>query len=140
MCVGRRHHLRLLAVSFLVAIGFPESVPAQANAAAAWRGTPASQLKTTLRSVVAAQTRYHAEKKTYAAAMQPLRLRPEAGIRVDVLAAGPHGWQAKAVHRDQPGRSCVIFVGKVDGADAPMTDGDREMAGEEGVPLCDRMR
>jgi hypothetical protein len=34
----------------------------------------------------------------------------------------------------------VIFVGRLDGNEAPRTDGDREMAGEEGVPLCDRMR
>jgi hypothetical protein len=33
----------------------------------------------------------------------------------------------------------VVFVGKVTAAQAPRTDGDGEMAGEERVPLCDRM-
>ena len=40
--------------------------------------------------------------------------------------------------RARPGRSCVIFVGQLNG-DLPKTDGDGEMAGEERVPLCDRM-
>jgi hypothetical protein len=34
----------------------------------------------------------------------------------------------------------VIFDGSVDGREAPRTEGDGEMAGEDGVPLCDRMR
>ena len=50
------------------------------------------------------------------------------------------GWQGRAVHREQAGKSCVIFVGRIEGLEAPRTDGDREMAGEDGVPLCDRMR
>ena len=64
----------------------------------------------------------------------------ESGVRVEILRAGRAGWQGKATHLSQPGRSCVVFVGSLDGAEAPRTDGDREMAGEEGIPLCDRMR
>jgi len=33
-----------------------------------------------------------------------------------------------------------VFVGALGDAEAPRTDADREMAGEEGIPLCDRMR
>jgi hypothetical protein len=33
----------------------------------------------------------------------------------------------------------VVFVGKLRAGEAPRTDGDGEMAGEERVPLCDRM-
>jgi hypothetical protein len=61
-------------------------------------------------------------------------------VEVQVLAAGQKGWQARAVHARQPGRSCVIFVGSVEGKESPTTDGDHEMAGEEGIPLCDTMR
>ena len=64
----------------------------------------------------------------------------EAGVRVDILRACASGWQGRATHRSQPGRSCVVFVGSLQGAEAPRTDGDHEMAGEEGIPLCDRMR
>ncbi|HYC31556.1 MAG TPA: hypothetical protein VEB59_04660 [Gemmatimonadales bacterium] len=113
---------------------------AQMSTAAAWRATPASLLKTTLRNVAAAQSRHQASRGAYASSLAPLALALEPGVRVDILAAGATGWQARATHRDQPGRSCVIFVGRVEGVESPRTDGDREMAGEDGVPLCDRMQ
>jgi hypothetical protein len=33
----------------------------------------------------------------------------------------------------------VVFVGRLAATEFPRTDGDGEMAGEERVPLCDRM-
>ena len=107
---------------------------------AAWQATPASVLKGALRSAAAAQARYLDVKGSYASSVEPLALRLESGVRVEILRAGPGGWQAKATHIGQPARSCVDFVGSLDGAEAPRTDGDHEMAGEEGIPLCDRMR
>ncbi|HUR93906.1 MAG TPA: hypothetical protein VMY76_04955 [Gemmatimonadales bacterium] len=116
------------------------AVGAQTTSAAAWQATPASVLKGALRSAAAAQARYRAEHGTYAPSAEALALRSESGIRVDILGAGITGWQGRATHLSQPGRSCVVFVGSLEGTEAPRTDGDREMAGEEGVPLCDRMR
>jgi hypothetical protein len=113
---------------------------AQSGASAGWRPSHAAQLKRALRTLAAAQERHHATKKQYAASAEALRLPRSPGVRVEVLGAGRAGWHGRAVHQEQPGRSCVIFVGRLDGKDAPRTDGDREMAGEEGVPLCDRMR
>jgi len=117
------------------------SAPATAQTTAmATRPSHAAQLKSALRSVAAAQARHHAAKSAYATSVELLRLPPAPGVRVEILAAARSGWQARARHEEQPGRSCVIFVGRLDGNEAPRTDGDREMAGEEGVPLCDRMR
>jgi hypothetical protein len=130
----------VLALAGAMTLGRAGSLGAQSTAAAAWQATPASLLKSALRSTAAAQARYRAQKGAYAATAQQLGLRPESGVRVDVLRAGAAGWQAKATHMSQPGLSCVVFVGSLDGAEAPRTDGDHEMAGEEGVPLCDRMR
>jgi hypothetical protein len=113
---------------------------AQTSAAAGWQATPASVLKNALRTATAAQLRYFQAQKTYAPSAQALGLAMERGVEVQILAAGPKGWQARAVHAQQPGRSCVIFVGSVEGKESPTTDGDHEMAGEEGVPLCDTMR
>jgi hypothetical protein len=113
---------------------------AQSSSSAVWQATPASVLKAALRSVAAAQERYRAANGRYAASVEPLGVRPEPGVRVDILGAGAGGWQGRAVHQRQPGRSCVVFVGSLEGAEAPRTDGDREMAGEEGIPLCDWMR
>jgi len=124
----------------LALLGSSPPAAAQAKTVALSRPSHAAQLKSALRSVAAAQARHHAAKRSYASSADALRLPPAPGVRIEILAAGRSGWQARARHQDQPGRSCVIFVGRLDGNGAPRTDGDREMAGEEGVPLCDRMR
>jgi hypothetical protein len=137
MCAGRWSQSILLTA---LLGGSPMlRADAQVTSAASWRPTPASVLKSDLRAVAAAQARFHANRRTYATTVQQLGVKPQPGVRIEILAAGPRGWQAKAAHRDQPGRSCVIFVGGVDGAEPPRTDENRDMAGEEGVPLCDRM-
>lgn len=138
MGAGRVSQSILLTVLLCASPAVPAA--AQTSSAASWQATPASVLKSALRTVVAAQVRYHAARRTYASSVEQLGVKPQPGVRIEILAAGAFGWQAKAVHRDQPGRSCVIFVGRVEGAESPRTDGDREMAGEEGVPLCDLMR
>lgn len=127
-----------LAMFLPLSAGVPAA--AQTSAAAQWQATPASVLKSSLRAVTAAQIRFFQARKTYAPSAEALALPSERDVQVQILAAGPNGWQARAVHKQQPGKSCVIFVGTVDGVESPRTDSDREMAGEEGVPLCDWMR
>ena len=131
-----------LTIGSLLALtlGGSGSLGAQTSAAAAWQATPASVLKSALRSVATAQERYRAAKGHYAASLDGLGVKPESGVRVSILGASAAGWQAKATHETQPGRSCVVFVGSLESVEAPRTDADREMAGEEGIPLCDRMR
>jgi hypothetical protein len=133
---------RWLVLSCLVlsSAGAVRSAAAQSSARVAWQATPASMLKSALRSAVAAQQRFRAANGTYAPAIEQLGIPREPGVRVEIVRAGPDGWQAKAMHQQQPGRSCVVFVGSLEGAEAPRTDRDREMAGEEGIPLCDLMR
>ena len=130
----------LLAALALLGSSAPVAAQAVASKASVSRPSHATQLKGALRSLAAAQTKHHLARRSYAASAGLLRLPPAPDVQLEILAAGPSGWQARARHRDQPGRSCVIFVGRIEGAEAPRTDGDREMAGEEGVPLCDRMR
>jgi hypothetical protein len=129
--------LALLASPSLCGAG---ALIAQSSAPAGWQATPASVLKSALRSVSAAQERYRAAHGVYAPSVDRLDVRPEYGIRVEILLVGPKGWQAKATHASQPGRSCVVFVGAQGDVEAPRTDADHEMAGEEGIPLCDRMQ
>jgi hypothetical protein len=126
----------------LVVLSLALAAPLQAQTAspAAWQASPASLLKNTLRGVAAAQAHYYVAHRTYAPSADRLDVKPESGVRIEILGASANGWQAKATYQDQPGRSCVIFTGSLEGAEAPRTDGDHEMAGEEGVPLCDRMR
>jgi len=133
----------LLAALAVLATSTPGAAQAKAAAQtgpAASRPSHAAQLKSALRFVAAAQARHHAAKSSYTTSVGALRAPLAPGVRVEIMAAGPKGWQARAQHQEQPGRSCVIFVGRLDGSEAPRTDADREMAGEEGVPLCDRMR
>lgn len=129
---------RALVPVLLVLLAAPSA--AQTPVSAASRATPAAVLKSALRSVAAAQAKYHAERGKYATSAEQLRVRLEPSVGVEVVAATAAGWHGRAVHRDQLGKSCVIFVGSIGGLEAPRTDGDREMAGEDGVPLCDRMR
>jgi hypothetical protein len=142
--MGPRRVSHVLALSAALAaagaLGRPVALAAQSATPAAWQATPASVLKGALRAAAAAQARYREAKGTYAASVDPLALRLEPGVRVEIFRAGRTGWQGKATYLTQPGRSCVVFVGALDGAEAPRTDGDREMAGENGIPLCDRMR
>jgi hypothetical protein len=124
----------------LALVGSPIEADAQGKIVMSRLPSHAAQLKSALRSVLSAQVKHHTAKRTYAPSVEALRLPPSPGVTVEILAAGPSGWQARAMHQEQPGRSCVIFVGSVEGGERPRTDGDRDMAGEEGVPLCDRMR
>jgi hypothetical protein len=138
MCPRRTLRRSALALALSCVVLAPAA--AQTSEPANWQATPASVLKNALRTVSVAQVRYFQAQQTYSASAEALGITAERDVRVQVLAAGPKGWQARAVHAQQPGRSCVIFVGRVDGFESPTTDGDHEMAGEEGVPLCDRMR
>lgn len=137
---ARRPSLATSIAPVLLALLVASPAAAQTSTAAGWRATPASVLKGTLRGVAAAQSRHVVSNGAYAAALAPLGVVLEPGVRAEILAAGPRGWHGRATHRDQPGRSCVIFVGRVDGVEAPRTDEAGEMAGEDGVPLCDRMQ
>jgi hypothetical protein len=96
-------------------------------------------MKSVLRNVVAAQDTYHENNATFARSVEALRVNPGSEVKVQILGVTANGWRAKATHRARPGRSCVVFVGRLAGVEAPRTDGDGEMAGEERVPLCDRM-
>ena len=135
-----RRTLRRGALAFALSCVVHAPAVAQSAEPASWQATPASVLKNVLRAASVAQVRYFQAQHTYSTNLDSLGLKAERDVRVQIIAAGPRGWQARAVHVQQPGRSCVIFIGSVEGFESPTTDGDHEMAGEEGVPLCDRMR
>jgi hypothetical protein len=92
-----------------------------------------------LRNLVAAQDRYRARNPGFAGSAETLHLNSDPEVKTQILGATPNGWRAKATHRARPGKSCVVFVGQLSGTQAPRTEADGEMAGEERVPLCDRM-
>lgn len=115
-------------------------VAAQKSVVAAARPSAAATLKNALRSAAAAQAEYRVKRGRFADSAEQLKLRLDPAVGIEVTGASATGWQGRAMHREQAGKSCVIFVGRIEGREAPRTEGDREMAGEDGVPLCDRMR
>jgi hypothetical protein len=134
--MDRARHIYSLVLA--LSLGIAHMAPAQ-SASPTWQSTPASILKTTLRNVVAAQDKYRATHPGFASSVEALRLSPASDVKVQILGGTSNGWRAKATHKARPGRSCVVFVGKLRATEFPRTDGDGEMAGEERVPLCDRM-
>jgi len=134
--MGRAPHTYGLVLA--LSLGVAHAAPAQ-SADAAWQSTPASILKSTLRNVVAAQDKYRETHPGFASSLEVLRISPGSDVKVQILGVTARGWRAKASHKARPGRSCVVFVGKLAATEFPRTDGDGEMAGEERVPLCDRM-
>jgi hypothetical protein len=132
---GARH---LTAIVLGLSFGAAQVAPAQ-SANSAWQSTPASVLKSTLRNVVQAQDKYRVSSPGYAKSVEALRINPGSDVKVQIFGVTANGWRAKATHRARPGRSCVVFVGQLAGIEAPKTEADGEMAGEERVPLCDRM-
>ena len=136
--MGRAGHMPALTLLLGLSAGVPHAAGAQ-NVSASWQSTPASILKNALRNVVAAQDRYRATHPVFANSVEALQVQTGSDVKLQILGATPVGWRARATYRTRPGRSCVIFVGQVSGLELPKTDGDGEMAGEERVPLCDRM-
>ena len=134
--MSRARHIYglVLALSW----GVADMAPAQ-SANATWQSTPASVLKSSLRNVVAAQDKYRETHPGFASSVEALRVTLEPGVKIQILGVTASGWRAKGTHQARPGRSCVVFVGKLRATEFPRTDGDGEMAGEERVPLCDRM-
>jgi hypothetical protein len=121
-----------------LSLGVPLAAGAQ-SVATSWQSTPASVLKNELRNVVAAQDKYRTTHPLFASTLEALQVSPGPDVKIQIMGVTPSGWRAKAIHRMRPGRSCVVFVGMLAASELPKTDGDGEMAGEERVPLCDRM-
>ncbi len=134
--MGRARHIYGLVLA--LSVGVAHAALAQSSSAT-WQSTPASILKSTLRDVVAAQDKYRATHPGFASSLEALRLSSGSDVKIQILGVTPSGWRARATHKARPGRSCVVFVGKLRATEFPRTDGDGEMAGEERVPLCDRM-
>jgi hypothetical protein len=134
----RARHLTAHVLVLGLSLGTPMAAQGQ-SASASWQSTPASILKTALRNVVAAQDQYRTSHPVYASSIGALELNPGADVKIQIFGVTSNGWRAKATHRARPGRSCVVFVGPFAGAELPKTDGDGETAGEERVPLCNRM-
>ena len=145
----------LLGVAALLAL--PATAPAQT-----WQtGTPVTSaahapryytaadealaaIRARLRELVDAQEEYFLANRTYTSNLNALRLpaaeRARSQVVLEVTHAGGRAWQATGRHPVLLGKSCVIFVGLVEGLPMPRTklDHRRPTASQEGVTVCDR--
>ena len=105
----------------------PEATGAQADAAF-------SQIRRSLRMLVAAEQGFYAENGTYNEDLGRLGYRPTGESQIRFLWLTRKGWAASGTHPALPGRDCVTFVGA---ASAPPTTLRFTRSGREGVVVCD---
>ena len=98
---------------------------------------PFVQMKVDLRNLVRAQEAYHATQGSYARRTEPLQIQYlwQRGVSVDILSAGPDHWSARASHAAQPGKTCVIWHGRV--TSRPVTETTQRASERPGIPVCD---
>jgi hypothetical protein len=93
--------------------------------------------------LVEAQEAHFADHNSYTTSLTALKLsgpgQPHSPVVLSVTHAGRRAWRATGRHTAHPGKSCVIFVGKVDAFPAAATnaDGRRPTAAQEREPVCD---
>lgn len=93
-----------------------------------------TQVRGTLRRLVAAEETFYAENGTYSEDLSLIGFTPAPNTAVRFLWIGRDGWAASGTHSAMPGRDCVVFVGKSE--EAPTTL-KYVRQGREGVPVCD---
>ena len=96
-----------------------------------------TMMPTNLTQLAISQDAYRKVQYTYARRIEPMALQYgwEPGVRVKMLFANSEGWAAEATYDLLPGRSCVIWGGRV--PKLPVTAADKIEAEDEGVPVCD---
>jgi hypothetical protein len=99
---------------------------------------PPVAMKVDLWNLAHSQETFFAMQGFYARRTEPLALQYlwHKDVRVKILAADAESWMAKATHARFPGKSCVIWYGRV--AQRPATDAQRRKEGRSGVPVCDQ--
>ena len=93
-----------------------------------------SELRRSLRRLVAAEETFFAENGTYSDDLSHIGVKPGPNTRLRFLWISRDGWAASGTHAELPGRDCVIFVGQ---AQAAPTTLRYVRSGREGVPVCD---
>lgn len=93
-----------------------------------------SQIRRSLRSLVAAEQGFYAENGTYSEDLARMGYRATGESAVRFLWLTRNGWAASGTHPALPGRDCVTFVGVADAAPTTLRFG---RSSREGVVVCD---
>jgi hypothetical protein len=98
---------------------------------------PAVQMRVDLRNLVRSQDSWFGTQGTYSRRTEPFALQYlwHRGVSITILSADDESWSARAIHPARPGKSCVIWVGRV--SQRPVTEVQRRSPERSGVPVCD---
>jgi len=98
---------------------------------------PRVVMKVDLRNLAHSQQTYLAMQGVYASRPESMALQYlwHHGVRVEILGADAESWAAKATHDRFPGKSCVIWFGRI--SQRPRTEALKRQEGRPGEPVCD---
>jgi hypothetical protein len=96
-----------------------------------------SLMRADLMNLATSQRQYRAVQGTYSATTKVLAVHYSwsSGVALNILSADSKGWAGEATYDQLPGRSCVIFAGKV--SDVPATEARGLVPDREGTVVCD---
>ncbi|HEU5170647.1 MAG TPA: hypothetical protein VFU46_08915 [Gemmatimonadales bacterium] len=95
-------------------------------------------MRADLMNLATAQRKYRGVQGVYARNTKVLAVQYlwNSGVSLRILSANSSGWSGEATYDQLPGKSCVIFGGKV--IDPPATEAGGRVPTREGVVECDR--
>jgi hypothetical protein len=96
-----------------------------------------SLMRADLMNLATSQRQYRAVQGTYSRTTRVLNVHYSwsSGVSLSILSADSKGWSGEATYDQLPGRSCVIFAGKV--SQPPATEARGLVPGREGAVACD---
>jgi hypothetical protein len=115
-----------------------ESVPVALDTTSALDAVdPFVQMRADLRKLANAQTAYLGTQGTYSRQVEtlPLQYGWQRGVSVTLIYADPRSWTARATHTANPGKSCVVWVGRP--IKRPVTQAQKKVPERSGIPVCD---
>ena len=96
-----------------------------------------SLMRADLMNLATSQRQYRAVQGTFSRTTKVLAVHYSwsSGVALNILSANSKGWSGEATYDQLPGRSCVIFGGKV--AEVPATEARGLIPEREGTVVCD---
>ena len=96
-----------------------------------------SIMRADLMNLATSQRQYRAVQGTYSRTTKVLAVHYSwsSGVALNIISANSKGWAGQATYDQLPGRSCVIFGGKV--AEVPATEAKGLVPEREGSVVCD---
>jgi len=95
-------------------------------------------MRADLMNLATSQRQYRAVQGTYSRTTRVLNVHYSwsSGVALNILSANSKGWSGEATYDQLPGKSCVIYAGKV--TDVPATEERGLVPEKEGSVVCDQ--